>query len=89
MENVRFYEEYESPRDKRQHKGNGNVFALFVWSGQDRSRLGGIGALYDTPNSPVCGTGVSVDWLRKKCRRISEQRAREIHPRLFERLDAS
>jgi hypothetical protein len=44
-------------------------------------------AIFDWPNSPVAGTGVSLDYLRQKCKRISEAQARTIHPVLFEWLD--
>ena len=48
-----------------------------------------IAAVFDWPNSPVAGTGVACDYLRHKCKRISEAKARIIHPALFERLDQS
>jgi hypothetical protein len=40
------------------------------------------------PNSPVAGTSIDVSILRERCKRISEAKARQIHPLLFERLDA-
>jgi hypothetical protein len=46
-----------------------------------------IAGLFDRPNSPVAGTGVARDHLHQKCKRISEAKARTIHPALFERLD--
>jgi hypothetical protein len=38
-------------------------------------------------NSPVGQVFVSAEYLGKNCRLISEDRARSIHPRLFEYLD--
>jgi hypothetical protein len=49
----------------------------------------GIGAVHDHPNSGVGNTGVSPDYLKDKCKRISEKLAREIHPQLFIWLDGS
>jgi hypothetical protein len=46
-----------------------------------------LAGLFDQPNSPVAGTGVALDYLRQKCRRISQIKARAIHPALFQRLD--
>jgi len=48
-----------------------------------------IAAVFALHNSRVAGTGVALDYLRQKCRRISEAKARKIHPALFERLDQS
>lgn len=45
-------------------------------------------ATYPDPNSPVNRSGsICGDHLRRLCRRISEKRARVIHPELFKRLD--
>ncbi len=46
-----------------------------------------IAAVFDWPNALVTGTGVACDYLRQKCKRISEATARTLHPALFERLD--
>ncbi len=81
MKYVRFYEEY---KNKRKGLPAGNVFALFD---NGTTQLEGLGAIFEWPNSPVAATGVSWKFLRKNCKRISEARARKIHPRLFARLD--
>lgn len=39
------------------------------------------------PNSPVCSSSISIDYLRK-CKHIPEAMAREIHPALFSYLEA-
>ena len=46
-----------------------------------------VAGLFDQPNSPVAGTGVAIDYLRGRCKRVSEAKARMIHPALFRRLD--
>lgn len=48
-----------------------------------------VSALYDEPNSPVCGSSASIDYIRTQCVRISEKRAREIHSSLFAYLDSA
>ena len=57
------------------------VAALF------RQHPEGFVPIYDWPNSAVAYSGASDEYLRKRCKRVSEAKAREIHPRLFERLD--
>lgn len=47
----------------------------------------GFSSVFYHANSGVNFGGVSWDYLRERCKRISEKLAREIHPRLFERLD--
>lgn len=46
-----------------------------------------IGGVYEEPNSPVGSTGAAAEYLSDDCRRIPEERAREIHPALFQFLD--
>jgi len=88
MKHVRFYEEFSNTRKT---KSEGNVFAAFVgngthWSG-DQLCYEGVGAVFFRPNSAVAGCASSVDRLRQYGKRISEQRARVIHPNLFTYLD--
>jgi len=47
----------------------------------------GFVGVFDRPNSPVNFSGAALDYLREKCKRVSETKARTIHPALFERLD--
>ena len=90
MKGIRFYLEF---RDKSKRWPGGTVVAALVLNGSywssGRVCYEAIGALFDRPNSPVAGTGVALDYLRQKCKRISEAKARIIHPALFERLDQS
>lgn len=84
MEGIRFYLEFPTrsakKRSGREHKGHlGNVVSL--WDGHE-----GLAGVFDYPNSPVATTGISQSFL-DQCKRIPERLAREIHPRLFKRLD--
>ena len=88
MNGIRFYEELT---DKSKRKSGGTVVAALVLNGGYWSSgticYEALAAVFDWPNSPVAGTGVACDYLRQKCKRVSEARARSIHPALFERLD--
>jgi hypothetical protein len=93
MNGIRFYLEYESPKAKRNGEHSGNVFAAFVDLGWHMSSSvpcrEGLGAVLSEPNSPVCTTSASMGYLSDKCKRISETKARQIHPALFATLDNS
>lgn len=101
MRGVRFYLEFKTTYRKhksgRANKGHaGNVFAAYVEPGKPFGCANyrglwvveGVGAILDEPNSPVASTAANIrDWLWKRCKRVSERVAREVHPALFERLD--
>lgn len=88
MKNFLFYQEFTARARK---EPTGNVVAAITGNGL--FTLGGgpcmeaIVALMDNANSPVCGGSVALDYLRTKCKRIPEAKARIIHPNLFRRLD--
>jgi hypothetical protein len=88
MNGIRFYREF---KDNSKRQPGGTVVAALVLNGGYWSSstwcYEAVAALFDRPNSPVAGTGVARDYLRLKCKRISEATARIIHPALFERLD--
>jgi hypothetical protein len=90
MSGICFYLEFS---DKSRRRSAGTIVAALVCNGLYWSSgticYEAIAAVFDWPNSPVAGTGVAFDYLRQKCRRISEAKARAIHPALFERLDQS
>jgi len=46
-----------------------------------------IAAVQEIPNSPCCFDSVNSNYLKERCKRISEAQAREIHPNLFYRLE--
>jgi hypothetical protein len=87
----RFFEEYN---DGRLESSSGNVIAIDL-TGDSFVQEGGVcyGAVVAIPdkakpNSPVFKRLFNAEYLGARCRRISEARARLIHPRLFEYLDA-
>ena len=90
MNGIRFYLEFE---DQSKRQPGGNVVAVLALNGAYWSSgklcYEAIAALFEKPNAPVAGTGVALDYLRQRCKRISEAKARVIHPELFNRLDAS
>src|SRR5258708_3110558 len=46
------------------------------------------GALMANNDQAVCGSSTSRDYLRKRCTRIPETLARDLHPALFRYLEA-
>ena len=101
MKGYRFYLEYPSLKEKRKgtvkNPGNheGNALALII----DTARVmyqhekpiivhDAIGSLLFTPDSPVCSTSITDEYLTERCKRIPESLAREIHPKLFNYLDS-
>ena len=92
MKGIRFYAEYDSPQAKR--AGNPdpkNVVAVLL--DNDNHPICGPGgceclsALLHEADSPVCGSSVSRAYLIDNCKLVSEEVAREIHPKMFERID--
>lgn len=94
MKGYRFYEVYASKKAKRKRESQGECLALcvdeewyFTFNGQRNVAVkGAVSAVYDGPDSPVGYGAVGREFLRERCRRVSEKRAREIHPRLVEYL---
>ena len=93
MNGFHFYAEYEDSKAKRNKAMPGNVVAVSTDKGHsfydmhDNFMLEAFTAVYDRANSPVCVGSVSPDYLRENCKRVSEKRAREIHPEMFRTLD--
>lgn len=90
MKGYRFYLEFGSKSLKRKGQHEGTVIAVIPensWLEGKTYMVGAIAALLYKPNSPVCGCNSSWDYIHDRCKRISEKRAREIHPALFEYLD--
>jgi hypothetical protein len=92
MRGIRFFEEYHN---KRKGESTNNVIAVQL---NDQGQKVGyiedkewhwdcIAGVFFVDNSDVASDSVSESYLRAKCKRISEARAREIHPRLFTYLD--
>lgn len=100
MKYIRFYLEYPSKKEKnrrpaKNRKHTGNVCAVFTdlggfpdwYASTAGPQVECISAVYYHANSPVCGSSASMHYLRDLCVRISEAKAREIHPQLFDYLD--
>lgn len=90
MSGICFYQEFS---DGSKRGSSGTSIAALVCNGiywsSGKVCYEAIAGLFDRPNSPVAGTGVASDYLYQKCKRVSEAKARIIHPALFERLDPS
>ena len=88
MNGIRFYHEFTNTR-KRQSAGT--IVAACVCNGvffsTGKACYEAFVGVFDQPDSPVNFSAVSLDYLRTRCKRVSERQAREIHPRLFERLE--
>lgn len=93
MKDHKFYVEYPSTFDKRENTRGDNCLVIF-----GESFISGNEIVYECvatvsmqerPNCPaIAESQVSVGHLRKFCKRVSEKRAREIHPNLFAYLEA-
>lgn len=45
-------------------------------------------SLQDIPDSLICSTSASIGYLRESCKKISEFKARRLHPTMFQSLDS-
>lgn len=92
MKGYRFYLEFESSTAKRKNKNMGTVVAVMTdvkpYVSNNTVMREGFTALTDTPNSPVCFSSVSDDYLRERCKLISKEVAEVIHPQLFSSLNS-
>lgn len=96
MKGYRFYLEYPHG-SKRRGQHTGNVLALTLndngHPNYSASSLSGtvlecVAGVYHHPNSDVCLCTCDEEYLRDNGKRISEAKAREIHPALFAVLDS-
>ncbi len=90
MRDFRFYLDHDSVAAKRRGEHAGNVTAIMPdswYAGPDGRCFEAVGAVYHHPDSPVATTGASRAYLRNQGKRISEAKARQIHPQLFAYLD--
>ena len=93
MKGYRFYLEYQDAKAKREGRDSGNVIALFL-DKHNRAIVNrsvhcyeGYASVMDRPNSEVNVTTIDPEYLREKCKRISEANAKQIHPKLFTRIE--
>jgi hypothetical protein len=97
MNGVTFYLEYESARAKRKGESLNTVIAVYY----DKSKFARgayqssgewvrecASVLSTELRTHICGSSCSDGYLREKCKRISEAKAREIHPELLAYLEA-
>jgi len=95
MKGYRFYAEYEDKKAKRKdNPPPKNVVALLLDKGRpighwrrDTYFCECVSAVFYHANSGVCHGSVHDEYLRDNCKRISEAKAREIHPQMFVVLD--
>lgn len=94
MKNIRFYQEFSD--EKTRKIPTGNVIAVITDNrgypkyfnyGDGNVTAECISAIYFEPNSECIGDDVSKEYLKENTKRISEVKAREIHPKLFKFLD--
>jgi hypothetical protein len=90
MKGYRFYEEVHH-KDTHLEFSNETVVAV-KWEGNKRVYDGVYAARNLRQYKPFPAAEIVEDWLTQlyldsECRRVSEKRAREIHPRLFECLE--
>ena len=96
MKWYRFYEELKK-KNRKGEESKHTVIALMLkddgtplYAPRRRSQelcAECISSIFNQPNGPVAGSAVAMVYLWESCRRISEDRAREIHPKLFEYLE--
>jgi len=91
VKGLRFYEQYKTSKRK---ESIGTVVAVLIPENPLNTFLLGtppryecVAGVYDLPNSPVMFSTCTFSYVRDCCKRISEAKAREIHPKLFEYLD--
>jgi hypothetical protein len=84
MKGIRFYEEFSN---KRKGISENTVIAVLYVNGHNSYGYDAIGGTFPGTNSPVQSGNVNPEYLRVNCKRVSETRAREIHPNLFAFLD--
>lgn len=88
MKGYRFYADYGSPTFRRKGGDAPNAMAVLVENGSynlGASNTRGYEAavaLTSDQDAPVCGSSVSLGYLRECCKRISESEAYRIHPNL-------
>jgi hypothetical protein len=90
MTGVRFYEQF---KDEQKRESAGKAVAVYIRKWREGSEEQGrifkaVVALGKPPNPPAVFTTISERYLQKKCRLISEARARQINPNIFRVLEA-
>jgi hypothetical protein len=90
VDHYQFFEEY---RDDAQRESAGNIIAInmahgsFVQEGGICYRAVCPAPDHRKPNSPVIMALFNAEYLGARCKLVDEQRARNVHPALFEYLE--
>ncbi|MCK4668143.1 hypothetical protein KAU33_15430 [Candidatus Dependentiae bacterium] len=96
MKNIRFYQEFSD--EKKRTVPTGNVIGVstdnrgmpsYFISGSGKAEVECASAIFSEPNSECIGEAVSREYLQENTKRISEAKARKIHPNLFKYLDSN
>ncbi len=88
MKDHSFYLEYPTPRDKRKKTGNPTVLIRIGEPFYSGEMCYSCWSSVIEGNRVLSGSGnVSVGYLRSHCTRVSEAKAREIHPEIFNTYD--
>jgi len=85
MEGIRFYEDYQTARDKNK-KNPESRNGLLVMTSLQRAdgSFDAIASVFERGgDGPYTSTAVDYGYLSKCCRRISEDEARELFPELM------
>lgn len=95
LKHYRFYLEYPTKAEKGKASiragrlGNHSGTVVAAYEMKPGYLEGFVAVRSDVPNGSVNWGGIGQAYLEDRCIRISQQLARAIHPRLFERLDDS
>lgn len=85
MKHVAFYEDYLTYKSKGQH--NNCIAVLLVRHSDNDENVVIVAPFFILANSICCVTEIHKSSLHDHYLKISEDRARRLHPKLFERLD--
>jgi|HubBroStandDraft_6_1064221.scaffolds.fasta_scaffold374411_2 hypothetical protein len=85
MKGIRFYADYGDKQAKRLGNAAPNAVAVYLHT-EHNGAIECAAALTHSANSLVCSTSASFGYLREACKRVSEDEAYHIHPRLREYL---
>jgi len=82
MKDYRFYKEWLTPQDRKENKFS--IIAINTTT-KFEGRFDGIAPAFNT-NDNYSSCIIANSHLKEHCRRISEQEARNLSPKLFEIL---
>ena len=82
MKGYIFFEELDGNR-----KSTGNCVALDMARRPTRDKVVGFVAVSHHPNASAVSSTIAPKFLIDYCRRVSEKKARKMHPKLFDRLE--